>query len=257
MGEGPSAAEALGEFGAGVRRRESGELLSRSNGSGGSGTSGNASASLSGYSAGYIAQNQSLGSATGAASAGAYAAGQTQSAVSTPGTAGVAFPYPYPSAGASTPGSIKSAGAGAAVVGGMSGTSQAGSLGRSRSRGGSLGSASRLNFSENELEYEEEWGVDVGGIRLGECSALTGDGELTYGPSSSLLMGIQADTIGVEALFRSISSLLVQKKDKIERERTMRKKGSVMLTDDMDTDESGPAGGPGGRGGKGRGNCCI
>ncbi len=37
--------------------------------------------------------------------------------------------------------------------------------------------------------------------------------------------------LGVEALFKAISSLLVDKKDKIERERTLRRKNSVMLTD--------------------------
>jgi len=36
---------------------------------------------------------------------------------------------------------------------------------------------------------------------------------------------------GVEALFKSITSLLVEKKDKIERERVLRRKNSVMLTD--------------------------
>lgn len=178
MGEGPSAAEALGEFGAGVRRRESGELLSRSNGSAGSGGPvGGAPSSASGissHSGTYgLGQSQSLGTASGTATTGYSGYGGSHSAVSTPGTgsAGVTFP-PYGSTasqgGASTPGSTK-------------GTVHAGgSLGRSRSRGGSLGSASRLYLSENE--EEKEWGVDVGGIRLGECSALTGDGE------SSVLM---------------------------------------------------------------------
>jgi len=36
---------------------------------------------------------------------------------------------------------------------------------------------------------------------------------------------------GVEALFRSISALLVEKREKIERERTLRRKDSVMLAD--------------------------
>ena len=37
---------------------------------------------------------------------------------------------------------------------------------------------------------------------------------------------------GVEALFKSISALLVEKREKIERERTLRHKDSIMLTDE-------------------------
>ncbi|WWC67955.1 uncharacterized protein I206_101874 [Kwoniella pini CBS 10737] len=91
-----------------------------------------------------------------------------------------------------------------------------------RSRGGSLGRDPRLYGDEpirngtHTLDESEDglWGVEVEGIRLGECSALSGQ--------------------GVEALFISITSLLVQKKDKIERERVLRKKNSVMLTDPKD-----------------------
>jgi hypothetical protein len=35
--------------------------------------------------------------------------------------------------------------------------------------------------------------------------------------------------LGVEALFKAISSILVERKDKIEKDRTLRKKHSVML----------------------------
>lgn len=48
-------------------------------------------------------------------------------------------------------------------------------------------------------------------MRLGEVSSLTGE--------------------GVEAMCRSISAVLVARKDKIEHERTLRRKNSVMLTD--------------------------
>lgn len=51
-----------------------------------------------------------------------------------------------------------------------------------RSRGGSIGMDSRLYGPAGEASSDEEdqirqWGVDVEGIRLGECSALTGEGE--------------------------------------------------------------------------------
>ncbi|KAK4687787.1 hypothetical protein P7C73_g2326, partial [Tremellales sp. Uapishka_1] len=93
---------------------------------------------------------------------------------------------------------------------------------RGRGRGGSLGRDSRLYGSETPRSSEsshgqgsgedgDSWGIEVENVRLGECSSLTGD--------------------GVEALFRSISSLLVAKKDKIERERIIRHKHSVLLTD--------------------------
>ncbi|WVQ69275.1 uncharacterized protein L199_007492 [Kwoniella botswanensis] len=154
MGQGPGAAETLGEFGDGVKKKQSGELLvtplSASTGSG----SGSGSVSASGFK-----------------------------------------------------------------------KQQSSSAGGNRSRGGSLGRDPRLYGDGSEQPFrgagsrqeEEEhgeglaWGVDVEGIRLGECSALSGQ--------------------GVEALFKSITSLLVEKKDKIERERVLRKKNSVMLVD--------------------------
>ncbi|WWD21517.1 hypothetical protein CI109_106003 [Kwoniella shandongensis] len=123
MGEGPSAAEALGEFGDGVKKKASGEMLSGS-------------------------------------------------------------------------GILKAQGG--------------------RSRGGSLGRDERLHGAITSRSSDDEagdglWGVEVEGVRLGECSALTGE--------------------GVEALFKSITSLLVERKDKIERDRVLRKKNSVMLVD--------------------------
>jgi hypothetical protein len=45
-----------------------------------------------------------------------------------------------------------------------------------RSRGGSLGRDSRLH--DDQAEDTQGWGVEVEGIRLGECSSLTGEGEL-------------------------------------------------------------------------------
>lgn len=91
MGEGPGVAEALGEFGAGVKRRESEELLG--------GT------------------NRSL-----------------------------------------------------PVLGNPSYK-----VNQVRSRAGSLGRDPRL-IGELE-EVEDEWGVQVENVRLGECSALTGEGK--------------------------------------------------------------------------------
>jgi hypothetical protein len=46
-----------------------------------------------------------------------------------------------------------------------------------RSRGGSLGRDSRLHDDNHE---QLDWGVDIDGIRLGECSSLTGEGKLCY-----------------------------------------------------------------------------
>ena len=46
-----------------------------------------------------------------------------------------------------------------------------------RSRGGSLGRDSRL-YGE-EPQPDPFWGVDVDGVRVGECSALTGEGMFT------------------------------------------------------------------------------
>ncbi|WWC59476.1 uncharacterized protein I303_102032 [Kwoniella dejecticola CBS 10117] len=141
MGEGPGAAETLGEFGEGIKKKQSGELLTPLSASTGSG-------------------------------------------------------FRKSNSGATT---------------GM------------RSRGGSLGRDPRLYGDEpvrgtghfaSEVDEDGLWGVELEGIRLGECSALSGQ--------------------GVEALFKSITSLLVQKKDKIERERVLRKKNSVMLTDPKD-----------------------
>lgn len=43
----------------------------------------------------------------------------------------------------------------------------------------------------------------------------------------------------MEALFKTITSLLVTKKDKIERERVLRRKNSVMLVDPKEGDKAG------------------
>jgi len=43
---------------------------------------------------------------------------------------------------------------------------------RARSRAGSLGRDSRMQEEHEELD----WGVDIEGIRLGECSSLSGSG---------------------------------------------------------------------------------
>jgi hypothetical protein len=43
---------------------------------------------------------------------------------------------------------------------------------------------------------------------------------------------------GVEDLFRSISALLAEKKERIEREQTLRKKHSVMLTDPKEPEDA-------------------
>ncbi|WRT64757.1 uncharacterized protein IL334_001691 [Kwoniella shivajii] len=157
MGQGPGAAETLGEFGDGVKRKQSGDLL-------------DASTPLS--------------------------ASITQSA----------FKKQPPSHGT---------------------RSRGGSLGRDPRLYGSANS-SKLDLSrggangeDQENENDGSWGVQVENVRLGECSALSGQ--------------------GVEALFKYITSLLVEKKDKIERERVLRKKNSVMLTDptkDGKTDEA-------------------
>ncbi|KAK8847426.1 hypothetical protein IAR55_005284 [Kwoniella newhampshirensis] len=151
MGEGPSAAEALGEFGDGVKKKASGEIL-------------------------------------------------------TPMSAG---------------------------VGGSGFKKQMG-----RGRGGSLGRDERLCGLPTPRNSDDEasegmWGIEVEGVRLGECSALTGE--------------------GVEALFKSISSLLVKRKDKIERERVLRKKNSVMLADPSKGGQ-GPDGADEGKSGYG---CCV
>ena len=53
---------------------------------------------------------------------------------------------------------------------------------------------------------------------------------------------------GVEALFKSISAILVEKRDKIERERTLRRKDSVMLADPARTAKESKS--------KSRG-CCV
>lgn len=102
MGGGPGAAEALGEFGASIKKKESEELLSGSSGS-------------------------------------ANGSGLSASSVNLQGE----------------------------------GTGKTRMV---RSRGGSLGRDSRLYPSSEEEVIE--WGVEVGGVRLGECSALTGEGEL-------------------------------------------------------------------------------
>ena len=56
------------------------------------------------------------------------------------------------------------------------------------------------------------------------------------------------DAEGIDALFKSISALLVEKREKIERDRTLRRKDSVMLGD-MKTDT------PAGK--SKRGGCCV
>ncbi|ORX33892.1 hypothetical protein BD324DRAFT_182161 [Kockovaella imperatae] len=82
-----------------------------------------------------------------------------------------------------------------------------------RIRAGSVGRDVRLY---DESAATEEWGMDVLGIRLGEVSALNGQ--------------------GIDALFQSISALLVEKRENIERDRTLRRKDSVMLLDLSKTD---------------------
>ncbi|WOO80531.1 Ras-like GTP-binding protein RYL2 [Vanrija pseudolonga] len=102
-----------------------------------------------------------------------------------------------------------------------------------RARGGSLGRDSRLYGSDDEDDAstpnEVQWGVEIEGIRLGEVSSLTGE--------------------GVEIMCRSISSALVERKDKIERERSLRRKNSVMLTDPSKNQAANKA--------KGRFGCCA
>jgi hypothetical protein len=144
MGEGPPASEALGEFGDGVKRKQSGEVLG-----------------VSGFG-----------------------------------------------------------------LSGGGGKAEAGGAGGGRSRGGSLGRDSRL-YGDETGNKDQGWGVEVEGVRVGEVSALSGEGEF------ELLVKLRRVLIdlGVEALFKAISSLLVDKKDKIEKERTLRRKGSVMLVD--------------------------
>ncbi|WVQ83236.1 hypothetical protein IAT38_005375 [Cryptococcus sp. DSM 104549] len=149
--------EALSEFGVGVRKKESEELLGMGV-SGGSGMAGG-----SGGSSGFSGKTQLGGAGSSGFVLGKAGQGQNQ------------------------------------------GQGQQG-----RSRGGSLGRDSRLMGDVHEGEVDG-WGVDVEGVRLGECSALTGQ--------------------GVEALFKAISSVLVQRKDKIERERVLRHKNSVILVD--------------------------
>ncbi|KIR26459.1 rab family protein [Cryptococcus deuterogattii LA55] len=95
-----------------------------------------------------------------------------------------------------------------------------------RSRAGSLGRDPKL---VGELEEAEEWGVQVENVRLGECSALTGE--------------------GVEKLFKAISSILVEQKDKIERERMLRHKNSVILID--------PSTNPKGLDKEKKSGCCV
>lgn len=82
---------------------------------------------------------------------------------------------------------------------------------RQRLRGGSLGRDNRLFDDESDDDEPDTWGIDIGPVRVGEVSSLTGE--------------------GVESLLRSISAQLIERKDKIEREHTLRRKNSVMLTD--------------------------
>jgi hypothetical protein len=91
-----------------------------------------------------------------------------------------------------------------------------------RSRGGSLGQDSRLHDDVPQLD----WGVDIDGIRVGECSSLSGKGmsPLQHSDLEGKLM------TGVEEMFRSIMSILVAQKDKLQAEQTLRKKNSIVLT---------------------------
>jgi hypothetical protein len=105
-------------------------------------------------------------------------------------------------------------------------TSRSNSYDDGRARGGSLGRDSRLFHSADSSDEEEEdpvngWGVEIENVRLGEVSSLTGE--------------------GVEAMCRSISACLVDRKDKIERERTLRHKNSVMLTEATPASEAATA----------------
>ena len=93
---------------------------------------------------------------------------------------------------------------------------------RARSRAGSLGRDSRMQEEHEELD----WGLDIEGIRLGECSSLSGSGT---SPQVSCSRGGTL-MIGVEEMFRSITTLLVGQKDKLQMEQTLRKKNSVVLT---------------------------
>ena len=45
-----------------------------------------------------------------------------------------------------------------------------------------------------------------------------------------LLFGVQTLILGVEEMFRSLVSLLVDQKDKLQAEQTLRKKNSIVLT---------------------------
>lgn len=120
-----------------------------------------------------------------------------------------------------------------------------------RARGGSLGRDSRLYGAEtpgSSVSDEDEWGTEVEGVRIGECSALTGEGESPLTTTIHILLMKS----GVEALFKAISALLVNRKDKIERDRILRHKDSIMLTD--------PTKDPAKKGssdGKGRYACCA
>ena len=99
---------------------------------------------------------------------------------------------------------------------------------KGRPRGASFGWDSQAYAEEEEDDDDDgEWGVDVAGMRVGEVSALTGEGEFLHrrDVASKWL------TSGVEALFTSVSSLLVQRREKIQQERTLRKKNSVLLVD--------------------------
>jgi hypothetical protein len=102
MGEGPGAAEALGEFGAGVKKKQSGELL-----------------------------------------------GSKASTIPVVAT-------------------------------------------KTRSRGGSLGRDSRLHGNGSGSETSEDevlWGVDVEGLRVGEVSALSGEGKCSLSATPRLAPG--------------------------------------------------------------------
>lgn len=90
-------------------------------------------------------------------------------------------------------------------------------------------------------EHEQlDWGVDIEGIRLGECSSLSGQGT----PSKSCMEWMLIS--GVEEMFRSIMSLLVDQKDKLQMESTLRKKNSIVLTAPVEREDE-----------QAQGSCCA
>ena len=163
MGEGPSAAEALGEFGEGVKKRQSEELLHAAAMS--------ASASSSGFASG------SLSGARSSARASASAA------------------FDHSSGNPTLSGHSHGQGDGMGVNAGRTAVT-------GRKRGGSLGRDSRLYGEEEE---EVQWGIEVEGVRLGECSALTGEGEW-----GSITRSSRAEDIVLPARVYDIGSITDQ-----------------------------------------------